>query len=112
MHERKEVDTPIGGERLLLDKHSARQSKDLVHADGGECVGFLGIVNPDKRFRIDKFSLKNHQDLTDAWLTVADDLCVIKIELGLAIAPVTIVLEQRRCELRDGAFHKRQKYYD
>ena len=55
-------------------------------------------------FRIERFAHENVQDFARARNAVADDLRVVDVELGFAVAPVTVVLEQGGSELREARF--------
>lgn len=74
--------------------------ENLVELEDGYCVRAPGSVRLDQLFRVERFAHKDVDGFTSAGGAVANDLCVIDVELGLTVSPVAIVLEQGRGELR------------
>src|SRR5712692_3883742 len=94
---------------LLIKINAGRDMQDLVQLDDVDQIRPFRVVWFYELLRIEWFAHKDVQHLARSRLALANNLRVVEIELGFAVAPVAAVLQKRWRELRGRAFEQRAK---
>ena len=85
---------------MLVDIETGWHMEDLIELQDRDCLWSRRTFRFHQLFRIKRLAHENVQDFAGARNAVTGDLCIVDIELGFAIAPITVVLEQGGRELR------------
>src|ERR1044071_8386196 len=82
--------------------------KDLIELQDRDCLWPRRTFRLYQLFWIKRLAHENVHDFAGARNAITGDLCIVDVELGFAVAPITVVLQQSGRELREEASAQKQ----